>query len=155
MGRIVQFSLDYIEQHGRADFDSELWPAIQDAFGEEILEEGIWMAREGVRRNVKSAFAKLEDEDDKDAVLQTKLPGLDLPKVISVPGEGGRIAWISTLAATREEAHAQRLLRERNIVNAMRKRDVWDRTLDRLEPAWNEHPDFIIGECVEWLASQP
>lgn len=154
MSRIGAFGVEYLTQRGRCDFDEELLPEVYARFGDEIRDRWESMSRESVRRFLKAQMSRLED-DDSTAVIQTALPGFDLPKAISVPGEGGRITWVHTPAATREDAFAQRQLRETNIINAVRKRDVWDRTLDRLRPAWAINPDWTIGECIDHLAAQP
>ena len=151
MARITEYARDKIVAEGRCDFDA-LLPDVYERFGEAIEAHWQQMAREHIRRQLKTRLAKWEDEDDPDAVIQTKLPGFQLPQFISVPGEGGRVVWVHSLAATQADAFAQRQLRETNIVRAVRKRDVWDQMLDRLDPAWRTHPDFTIGECIDWLA---
>ena len=150
MSRIAEFAKEKIIADGRCDFDV-LLPEVYARFGDEIEVHWQSMAREHIRRQLKTRLAKWEDEDDPDAVIQTNLPGFELPQFISVPGEGGKVIWVHSLAATQQDAQAQRQLRETNIIRAVRKRDVWDRTLDRLRPAWIVNPAWTIGECIEYL----
>jgi len=149
--RIVNFALDYMEQHGRVDWSDELKPAIEAAFGKEIARHWTEMAFETIRRSIKKQLARNEDTDE---AIQTQLPGFRLPKGIAVPQEGGGVTFVSTLAATRGEARAQLMLREANIINAQRRKDEWERKLDRLEVAWRVNADFTVGECVDYLAQQ-
>lgn len=146
--RYQQFGIDFVVRHGRASADAVV-DAVFDAFRDEIETAWARLSREAVRRDLKSAFKRLEASDD---VAQTSLPGFALPKVIALPREGGATEYIDTTAATKDEAYAARQVREMNIVNAVRKRDEWDRTLDRLRPAWNVNPDWTIGECIDYLA---
>lgn len=147
--RYQQFGIDYVIKHGRADADAVI-DAVFEAFGDEIKEAWDRLSRESVRRDLKSAFKRLEE--DADAVMQTPLPGFALPKVIAIPREGG-VEYIHTATASRTDGYAARNVREMNIINAIRKRDEWDRVLDRCEVAWRINPDFTIGECIEHLAA--
>ncbi len=149
-GRYQQFGIDYVVEHGRADSDAVI-DAVFETFGDELRTEWERLAREGVRRDLKTAFKRLESDDE--AEVQTGLPGFTLPKIIALPREGGAIEYIDSLTASREDAQAARLVRVGNILNAQRKLEQWDQTLDRLRPAWNLNPEWTIGECVDYLAN--
>lgn len=152
MSRVVEFALEYIEEHGRVDYADELRPAIAEEFGQEISQAWEELAYEAIRRKIKN---RLRTNEEGDSVMQTRLEGFDLPTAIAVPREGGGVVFVSTLTATRDDAEAQLLLKEKNIADAIHRRDEWDRTLDRLRPAWAVNAEWTIGECIDFLANQP
>lgn len=148
MSEIVEFALDYMKVHGRVDWANELRPIIEERFGTSIRDHYVEMAYETIRRRIKGRLKKHDDS----AVQQTRLKGFEVPTGIAIPTEGGGVVFVSTLAATRVDALAHRQILERNIVNAVHNRDEWNRTLDRLQPAWAINPDWTVGECIDFLA---
>lgn len=151
-GNIRQFARDYIREHGRCDPD-EVLDAIYERFGDDIRSNWERETREYWRRLLKDDF-KRDEEDDDTVVMQTALPGFSWPNVINVQREGGGVTWVDGLAATKDDVRSQQLLKNMNIINATRQRDVFDRKVDRLEPAWAVNPDWTVGECIEYLAQK-
>lgn len=151
MVRVTAWALDYIDAHGRVDWDDELKPLIYEQFGIELEQHGADLAFELIRRRIKTRLKK----NAENALIQTQLDGFEIPQGFTVPTEGGGTTFVSTIGASRAEAEAHLLICEENIRSAIRGRDDWQRMLDYLRPAWSFDSNFTIGECIDWLAAQP
>lgn len=124
----------------------EIIDHLMQEYSDELEAEGKRAQRDFVR---SAAKAGLSDKPRDDA--QPILPGFDVPSTLSIPLNEGRVVYVSTENASREQAHAHTVMKDANIAHAVEERRKWGELLDLLETVWVNDASLTVGECIQRL----
>jgi hypothetical protein len=143
-------AVDLLETEERVDIN-HLVDCAEVRYPEAFAEETERLIRNAAARIAKGILTDLTADDTDPA--QGRLPGLDLPSAIAVPGEvEGGYYYVRTDKARYEELLLGRHVRDSNVKHAQKKLDAYDESLDVLRP-YMEGTSRTVAEAIKLMES--
>lgn len=112
-----------------------------------VLEHANDLALCDIRTRFKRIFRTWEEKENG----QPELPGLQFPMAIIITPPSGESYWVNTAKAVWDELLAGLAVREANITAAVKRRDDYLDSVDRVRPWMEHHPARTVEEALHLM----
>lgn len=117
---------------------------VMSKFADELAADRELQTRDWVRNKLRHGLKRNTEENQ----TQLYFDGWAIPSAITVPMDEGTTGWVAFENATRAQAHAHMLIKQKNLFNAEREMAKFQGLLDSMDSVWLENPELTAGEVI-------